>query len=314
MYTALVLSLLAAGEFSLSLDDLGFYERLQFYRAQDRYIIIARNEAGIGLSNLDGNLLRRYQKPGQGPLELQFPFLLGWDEKQILVASNGRNLVSFDFGLEPKANPLPFLPASIASKTAYCGLQSGPDTFLVMLSGLSSAEFLLHELKLDGHSWRQKAAYFKQRDPHTTQMEAKSRNFRINPHAGRFFKTRFVADDSYEVSVHLQPDKQGEDGETVQVLQASTEDFPRQAPWYRATLSDSMKTPGGYAVIFWARPEGEKEPIPFADSFEENGAYSRRVRLESGPIPCVNCEAIWILSEGVDGEAYRPWKVAAIIN
>lgn len=314
MHSTLFFLVLAAGDFSLSLDHLGFFENIQFYRAEDQYVIIARNEGGIGLVDLDGKLLYRYQQPGQGPLELQYPFLLGWDEDRILLASNDRNLVSFDFQLNPEANPFPPLPASISAKVAYCGLQRAPRTFLLILSGLSSAEYLVLEMEFGG-AWVQKAAYFKQREPRTTNMETKNLNYRINPHAGRIFKTTFVADDAYEVSVHLPPVKPGEDGETVQILQQSTEDFPKLSPWYRATMSDSMKTPNGYAVIFWAREVGRKEPEPYVDTFEENGNFLRRLRLESSPIPCANCGEIWILGEGVDGgEAYRQWDAPVRAN
>lgn len=142
-------------------------------------------------------------------------------------------------------------------------------------------------------------------------MAAKRRNYRINTHAGRFFKTAFVDESEYEVSVHAPPVKPGEDGEITQILLQSVEQFPRNPFGYRAGMLNSMKTRSGYAVTFQVIAKGKKEPELFVDIFQENGAFVRRLSLEVSPIPCINREEIWIQGQGKNGEeVLQRWDVA----
>ncbi len=309
MVFVLMIYMWSMGDFNLVYDDLGFYENIQFYEFNDKYVVVGRRDAGIALIDLSGKLLRRYQKPGQGPKDLQHPFLMGESEGELLVVSNGRNILSFDSDLTPRADAISPLSLSLSSSPSLYGLAKGPNSFLLLKSGLSPAEYLVWEVVYQGKQWKRKAAYFQQKETIANNRENNSQNFRINAHGGWFFKTIFGVENEYEVSVHRLPTKHGEDGEIVQILLQSVEDFPRLSPRYRIAMLDSLKTEKGYAVTFKARGETGDNPSIFVDIFLENGTFVRRDALESSLAACINCEEIWILGESADGqEVFRQWN------
>jgi hypothetical protein len=73
-------------------------------------------------------------------------------------------------------------------------------------------------------------------------------------------------------------------------------------------ITDVLETAQGYTVVFQAR-EAEEEPgTIYADLYSLEGGFKRRIRLESRPMPCVNCPEIFMVQE-IDGEEWvMPWE------
>ena len=291
--------------FSVDLDEVGQYETSSVFHVGDRYLFVSRNEASLVVVNSAGEVLARYEKKGPGPGELTYPVVWSCQKDEIVVVTNDRHVISFNWDLKPDTEKYPFLPVDISSEIYVCG-QKQKDSYLVICGSVGKASHLVREMRFENNTWKTSHQFFPQRKPGTSSPMEMLQNYRVNLHHQLLFKTVQSTTGQYEISVHSLPTPadQGKDSEVIQMLSGDASEFPIYLFDARAFLLDGYKTIDGYALIFRAKPGSTPEVK--ADLFRENGAFVKRISLDSAPIPCINTHEVFTVTERDGKEIIAP--------
>ncbi len=293
--------------FSVPLDEVEQYEISSIFHVSDRYLFVSRNEASLAVVNSAGKVLAKYKKRGQGPGELTYPVVLSCEKDEIVVISNDRHVISFDWDLKPDIEKYPILPVNISSEIYIYG-QRQKDSFLVVCGSVGQASHLVKAVRLVGGTWKKSHEFFPQRKPGTGSPMEMLQNYRVNLHHQLIFKTVQSTTGEYEISVHSlpAPTDHGKDSEVIQMLSGDASEFPIYMFDARAFLLDSYKTRDGYALIF--RVKSGSNPVVMADLFQDNGAFIKRIPLDSLPVPCINTWEVFTVTTRDGKEIIGPMQ------
>ena len=304
-----LLLFLITGEFRANLDDLPITpSRSTLYSVDGSFLLCDYSAPGLYLFSPQGAVLKRYDAEGQGPGELERPFVLGVSDSDILVVSQSRNILVFDKELNLKSEHYTPLPEEISSHVFLSGNCLGKNRFLLVMSGLTQGKkYMALEIVYRDKQWEVSGRHFSQITPKSIKnpmpQAPSAINFWLAPDEMRFFKYRsgiFSTEDSYEV-FELDPDfTRSENAWTVQALWSDVGDIRPFMPQFRCFIHRVKKLESGYVVEINISREGMVH-----DFFDENGAFLRRDREDYRIIPSVNSRHVFKTID--DGE--HQWLV-----
>jgi hypothetical protein len=292
----------------INLDDLSIYNMASAFKLDSHFLFISRSESTIAIVNMDGDA-KTYKREGQGPDDLFGPYILGFDEKEIIVVSNQSNLISFDYNLQPDSDKYPSLPDEVVSLNATYGLPLDEKRF--HLIGSSRSAWLKSVIEMGHNEW----IITKKGWPNETRKSTDRLPPRLllKIHNNKLFLTHNKYEEPpYRISVYPLKSDIDTDSDILMILENDKfDEFKTYAPYTSAKIYIKMAlaTSDGYAVIFSAKKIGQDHSANFVDIYGPMGGFQKRIELDYLPIPCFNCPEVFLV-ENIEGQEYlTPWTL-----
>jgi len=285
---------------TLALDNpipLGEYELFDphaiatIHRVGDHWLICDMSEAKLLLIDEKGALAALYHKQGQGPGELEQPWVMGVDRGEIFVANNLSDVVVFDDKLNLLKRELPSLTVDALYRSGFC---AGPNEFY-LLAFFSSGPPLVKRIKLENGEWQVLSRFLDQRLTRAEMIKAKKSSAaasKVDYHNGMFFyEPESYEDDYYEVFGYT---TKGLNSERIDI--SFSNELDGYEPIYRgfyAVIYAVGRMAEGYVLEIKTKKNGEK--IMFHDYYDLNGKFVARVEMpDTKLIPSLNSPDLFL--------------------
>jgi len=273
------------------LESYGVYAcaSLRAHKMGKNYALSSAIDNTVLLLDGDGRLIAKYDKKGQGPGELNAPFIMGVWDKEIFVASKNRRLMVFDDRLNLLERDLPPLPQMITGGTAL-----GAKRFLVG-THLHFGHWFT-ELILTDVGWESGKTYFPvEYDASNSTFFSyfKMQNGTVIAHPG------LIREDHYQVQVFPSGSDQPALG-----FGAPTEEWkgPNISVWTNQALRSGSLFIVNLGVY---NDQTKMVEAQYVDTFDKDGRFLKREKpqeelwfvtvTDSSEVWVVNCERMQIL-------------------
>jgi len=202
--------LLVDGDLDLNRLDLHQPELAAVWQWDEDLLFCETHPPKLVLVSKAGEIKAVHDREGQGPGELMFPRVMGFEDNLLYIINNRSQVVVFDKSLKV-VKTLPSLHPIIGSKIVAQGAKIGGNRFVLFFGFSGTAhKFGIVEIQLDGKKWKVTNRYF----PFNIQEENRGQPipYAKNPmwqlSGSRLFRIRPLVlkdEDDYEIQFYSKP-------------------------------------------------------------------------------------------------------------
>jgi hypothetical protein len=308
VYLLLWVSTLLCSEFKLPGSEIRAFEDLSIQKFAKGYAVTSRAESCVVLVAHDGKVIARYNKAGNGPLELSNPVYLGYYQKQHVVLTQEKFLIWFDDRLIPQKGRSERIDGSFVGSLPLYGIPTNAGWYWIH-SGLAFTD-LISVVQLTGSGFKRLKTMFPQplsfkeieKSPAFLQKLTHT-NFQISIHNSKVFRSTLAVPldkDEYIVDVY---NTFKHDPQPDIVLTADIQSLAIFRNNSKCLLGPSIGFNDGFIVTWQGKTNAsDKNLTLFADYFSSKGGFLKRLKLESPIFPCLNSAEAFMFKESGDSE------------
>ena len=271
----------------------GFYDWKvsTLHMAGDNYLYGGKE--GLILFSPDGTMIKKILISEETPVPLERLIVLGVSDREILLLSSDKSVITLDHNLNFSEKKYPVMPQHLRGNILPYGYYF-QDQFILR----KKPPQLYQAISLRENNWELVTSLAKENPWEIIQV-----------HAGHFFLFEQyvpVEKDVYQISVFNRLPVDRNNSEMVQVLSAEVGDFPQfhEALNFKLGIQMIGKTSDGYLVEVYARKKGK--PLNeggvefFWDFFTHDGTFLKRMAIpgaEPSLMPVVNGSEIFFIDD-----------------